>query len=140
MSIIDPHSAAAVVSLVNSTISSVKSVKEMAKQSKDSGLKDQISDVYDAILDLKDKVLALDEENRQLREQLEQQKTVKYDLTFGYYFREDDPVPLCPKCYEDKQGVRHLSQPENVLGGIRRTCLNCTFEKWEQPRKPVQAR
>jgi hypothetical protein len=49
------------------------------------------------------KVYELAEENRSLRELLDQKASIKRDPQFGYWFKEGETEPLCLKCYEGKE-------------------------------------
>jgi len=134
MDSIIPTAIVTTVSAVNAAIASVKNAREMAKQSQDTDLKNLISDAYDAVLDLKDKVLELGEENRSLKERLEQRETVKRDPTFGYYFKEgNDPDPLCPKCYEADGKMMHLDAVTNRAYSEGRLCRTCGQFYTERP-------
>jgi hypothetical protein len=138
---IDPHGAVTVVSLINSALSSVKAAKDLTKQSKDSDLKEQISGIYDAILNMKERVLELDEENRNLREQLEQRAAIKRSGEFGYFYQEGDADPLCPKCWEGSNKIAHLSAMKQRSSGVRRDCIHCATVFWEKEySQPQQQR
>lgn len=129
---IDPHGAATVVSLINSALSSVRTAKDLTKQSKDSDLKEQISGIYDAILSMKERVLELDEENRNLRQQLEQRAAIKRSGEFGYFYQDGDADPLCPKCWEGSNKIAHLSAVRQRSSGLKRDCLQCDTVYWEK--------
>lgn len=132
MSIIDPQSAATAIGLVNSAFSSVKTALDLAKKTTDLNLKQEISKAFDNILELKATVYELAEENRSLREELDQKAKIARNREFGYYFAEGDPDPLCPKCYESNGKLVHLPAPREWNGGIRRICIECRETFWEK--------
>ena len=124
---IDPHSVAAVVGLVNSAFSSVKTASELAKKTSDRDLKSEIGSAFDNVLELKVKVYELAEENRSLREQLAQRDSIKRESKHGFWLKEGETHPLCPRCYEGSEHlVVYLSAAKFSQGfGYRRTCNVC---------------
>jgi len=102
MSIIDPHSAATAIGLVNSAFSSVKTALDLAKKTTDLDLKQEVSNVFDNVLELKATVYELAEENRNLRLRLEQKENISYFPQTGFFFKENESLPLCPKCYQSQ--------------------------------------
>jgi hypothetical protein len=114
-------------------VQSIKTAIELAKTSKDSDLKQTISEVFDGILDLKSKVLDLEEENRKLRITIAEKASIKRSDVFGYYFKEDEISPLCPKCYESDAKLAYLSNAGPWNDGIRRDCRICNETYWEKP-------
>jgi hypothetical protein len=131
--LIDPHTAATALGIANTAIGSVKSALELAKKTKDLELKHEISNVMDNVLDLKAKVLELDEENRNLRQRLEQKEAMKREGKYGYWFKEGETDPLCPKCYESTSKVIYLSRLQSY-GGMtpQRNCKVCGFSNLEK--------
>ncbi|HUZ97674.1 MAG TPA: hypothetical protein VMU57_22445 [Edaphobacter sp.] len=129
----NPHVASTALTLVNSTVQSLKTAIELAKTSKDSDLKQTISEVFNGVLDLKSKVLDLEEENRTLRIAIAEKAAIKRSAVFGYYFKDDENSPLCPKCYESDAKLAYLSNAEPWSGGIRRDCRICNRTYWEKP-------
>jgi len=94
------------------------------------------------VLEMKIKILELDEENRKLKEQLNQKGSIKRESRTGFYFKDeamDDP--LCPKCYEGDGKLIYLPASERWSGGIRRVCRECHSYLWEvQPPEPSTRR
>ena len=129
---IDPHGAATVVSLINSLLGSVKTAKDLATQSKETHLKEQMIGVYDAILNVKDRVLELDEENRNLRQKLEQRAAIKRSGEFGYFYQDGDTDPPCPKRWQGTYKIAHLSATKSWSSGMRRDCIQCNSAFWEK--------
>jgi hypothetical protein len=134
MTLITPHNAAAAVGLANSAFSAVKSAFELAKKATDLELKREITTAFDNVLELKMKVYDLAEENRSLRELLELKGSIKRDPKFGYWFKEGETEPICPKCYEGPStAVRYLSPLVNVPGMIpHRKCNVCDLTYQER--------
>ena len=132
MTPVDARTAATALGLANSAFSSVKTVLELAKKTTDRDLKNEIGLALDNVLELKVKVYELAEENRSLREQLNQKASVTRNSEFGYYFADDDLDPLCPKCYEGSSKLIHLSSSKPWNGGLRRDCHECRQTFWEK--------
>jgi hypothetical protein len=141
ISTMNTHDASTVLTLANATLSGLKSAVELTKQSKDHALKNQISEVLSSFLELQVKVLELDIENRTLKSQLAQKDSIQRKGEFGYFFKDEDPDPLCPKCYEGAGKIIHLSGLKQEHGGVRRTCMECNLSFWEMKyRHPEQPR
>jgi hypothetical protein len=130
---IHPSVASAALSLINSTVQTAKTAVELAKNSKDSSLKESVGEVLNGILDLKIKVLDLEGENRELKLKLSNQEALERKGEFGYWFKNGETDPLCPKCYEGDGKLVYLRKPEPWSGGIRRDCRVCGSTTWEQP-------
>ena len=130
---IDPHTAATAIGLVNSAFSSVKTAFDLAKKTTDLDLKHEVSKAFDNVLELKATVYELAEENRTLREKLNEKASVKRNPEFGYYFADGDSDPLCPKCYEVSGKLIHLPPSRPWNRGVRRDCVECKLVTWEKP-------
>ncbi|WP_036798225.1 hypothetical protein [Photobacterium marinum] len=67
------------------------------------------------------------EEIRQLKQQLEQKITVKYDSETEVYWSEGDDTPYCTKCYERDGKLVHLRFYKNSgWGETPRPHHNCS--------------
>jgi hypothetical protein len=132
MTNIDPHGAATVLGLANSTIAAAKTLVDLAKSSANHELKNQVSDVLSNVLEMKIKILELDEENRSLREKLKQKGNMRRESSTGFYFKEGETDPLCPKCYEGTDKLIYLPASEPWSRGVRRTCRECRSHLWER--------
>jgi hypothetical protein len=134
------HDVPPILNLVNTTLSGLRSAVELADKSKDRALKNQLSEVLSSFLALQVKVLELDIENRTLKSQLAQKDAIERRGEFGYFFKDADPDPLCPKCYEGTGKIIHLSNLKQESGGVRRVCRECNLSFWEtkyqQPARP----
>jgi hypothetical protein len=133
-SMLDPHTAATAVGLVNSAFSSVKTALDLAKKTTDIELKHEVSKALDNVLELKVTVYELAEENCDLHRRLNERSEVKRWGDQGYYVangQENDPY--CPKCYEDKEKLIHLPPAEVCNRGRRRVCRVCSSIYWDVP-------
>jgi hypothetical protein len=84
------------------------------------------------ILDLQQSSFALVEENHDLRvrvRDLEEALRRRESLTFreGYCWREGDPIPFCPKCFEGDGKAVHLQGADEY-----KRCLQCGSQ-WNRP-------
>lgn len=130
---IDSHSAAAAVGLANSALSAVKSAFELGKKTTDLDLKHELNSAVDSVLELKIKVHELADENRELRNLLAQKGKITRTGEHGFWFRDGESDPLCPKCYEDTGKTIYLTPAEPWNGGIRRDCKVCDHMYMEKP-------
>lgn len=101
--------------------------------------------LYGQIVEYQSEVLKLQKRNMELEKKLaaaEARLELKEKMTYRaaapssavmYYWREGDPVPFCPKCWEGNEKVMHLSEAEAWNGGVRRSCLQCGTTYYEQP-------
>jgi len=127
----DPMIPTAVTMLANG-MSFLKNASDLAKTSTDTDLKIAISDAYSALIDLKAKLSEIDDENRELKAKLRQKESVKRTSEFGYYFKDGDSDPLCPKCYERDGKLIHLSEQRSIRSEIWRDCEVCQYSKCER--------
>lgn len=115
-------------------------MREQAKGSKDAALKKNISNIYDNLLDLKAAVLRVEDENNALRGKIEQlekppekrEPELRRVGSVNYYF-DGDKGPCCQVCYDDKEKLIVLTEPEDWSGGVRRQCLLCGEYFYERP-------
>lgn len=133
------HDASGIVSLASSVLSGAKSAADLANLSKDRELKNKLNELLDDILQLKIKANELDEENRELRIQLEKRVSVKRQGEFGYFFKDGDSEPLCPKCLQSSSKEVYLTPLQTFSGGLRRKCLVCNETFWESPARQPRA-
>ena len=112
---------------VNSVMALGKTAVELAKKTKDPELKEKVSEVLNGILDLKGTIISLDEENQNLKVKLAQRGTITRDPRYGYWLKENETEPLCPKCYEGESRVAYLSP---LRSGVRK-CNVCQTPYYE---------
>ena len=129
---IDPHTASTAMGIANSALSAVKSALELGKKTTDLDLKRELNLAVDAVLELKLKVHELAEENQQLKTSLQQRGNITRGV-HGFWFREGETDPLCPKCYEGDGKTIYLTPAENWNGGVRRDCKVCGEMYMEKP-------
>jgi hypothetical protein len=106
-------------------MSTLKNVTELVRKYNDLELMKQIVALQTEVFDLQSEV-------RQLREQLSVREQLRTEPPMNYYYRASDPVPHCPKCYEDGRKLIHLPAAEPWNGGIRRDCRVCHETYWEK--------
>ena len=87
----------------------------------------------DSVLELKAKIIELDEENRNLQRRLELKDKITRSGEFGYWFKEGEEDPLCPKCYEGSGKVIYLTSCKPWGNGTRRDCRECSRTYMEKP-------
>jgi len=134
------HDASGIVSLAGSVLSGAKSAVDLASLSKDRELKIKLSELLDDILQLKIKASELDAENRELRSQLEKRDSVKPLGEFGYFFKDGETEPLCPKCLQSSPSKEvYLTPLQTFSGGLIRRCLVCKETFWERPARQPRA-
>lgn len=130
----DPHSASNALGLINSTVATVKTMVGLAKETTNRELQNEVSTVLGNVLDLKIMVSELAEENKDLKAQLAQKASVKRSGEFGYYFKDEETDPLCPKCWEGSKTIAYLTTQRPLNGVILRDCRQCTTPFWEKTR------
>jgi hypothetical protein len=59
---------------------------------------------------------------------------------YGYFFKEDDPVPFCPKCWEGDGKMVHLPPSDDYFGGRGRICRVCKHHYYENESTPEPKR
>jgi len=99
------------------------------------------------------KILELEDESGDLRRKLRKAETdldeAKAELAKRaamqfrppYYWKDGDETPFCPKCWEgkDRRDV-HLTATIRNFVGVRRDCLHCKENFWEETFKQERAR
>lgn len=126
---------ATTVQLVANVVSTVKAARDLAKETGNHDLKERIGDAYDGLNDLRQRVLDLAEENRQLKAELAKRAGIDGPVPpFGYFFDKRHPdQPLCPKCYQSKDGQISFMGPLHSWSyGERRVCRMCSYIVWER--------
>jgi len=89
-----------------SVLENVKEVADLVKKLGD-------VELYRKIVELEEEVFALSRDNRELKDQvakLEQKLSFSSKLAHRppLYYADDDPVPLCPRCWETENKAIHL--------------------------------
>ena len=137
----DAGIAAYALQMVNTALNTLKQTREAAKAINDSDIKEQISQIYDQFLDLKDVVIKLQEENGILRSQLQEKQTIKRGGDFGYFYKDGENDPGCPKCYQTTGKFIYLDALAKNNGYESRTCRVCQEQYYESsPALPREQR
>ena len=106
-------------------------------------------DLMKKIVDLQTEIFEITQQNVDLKRELVTANGLLQDRenlelreigNCNFYFKEGDPIPFCPKCYEGAQKKIHLSNAEPWNGGIRRDCIVCSESYYEKPMdlRPVR--
>jgi hypothetical protein len=115
-------------------LGTLKEVSELVKKYNDIELMKQIVQLQSQVFELQQTNLRLNEELAQERRQSATESAMEMRGPMNYYFRQGDPVPFCPKCWEDQpRKAIHLPEAEPWSGGIRRDCRVCNETYWEKP-------
>lgn len=114
-------------------LSTVKQISELVKKYNDLELMKQIVTLQTEVFDLQREKLRLETELSNLQRSVQTEKEMEMQAPFGYYYRDGDEVPFCPKCWENDKKQIHLPDSEPWGGGVRRDCRVCDYTYWEQP-------
>jgi hypothetical protein len=108
---------------VSAALGAIKQARELVKSPKPdtTEIKEQLNTAYDSLLDFKEQLMAFQDEKRRLQEEnraLLEKLNVKESISipnppFGYRFKSDEDMPLCPRCYDDSGKVVYLPPTEN---------------------------
>src|SRR5271165_1859134 len=94
-------------------IGTMKNIAELIKKYNDLELMKQIVSLQTEVFDLQTENLAL---KRQLSDRGEGAKMLRQE-PYGYYYRGNDLVPHCPKCWENDKKAITLPAPEDYIVG-----------------------
>jgi hypothetical protein len=114
-------------------LGTLKQVSELVKKYNDMELMKQVVELQSQVFELQQTNLRLNEELAKERRQSATESAMEMRGPMNYYFRQGDPVPFCPKCWEGEKKQIHLPEPEPWSGGIRRDCRVCGDTYWEKP-------
>jgi hypothetical protein len=98
-------------------VSTLKGIAEIVKKYNDLELMKQIVSLQTEVFDLQT-------ENLELKKNLADKIEMRHG-PHGYFYREGDKVPHCPKCWEGDRKVVHLPEPKASAVGNGRSCLVC---------------
>ncbi len=106
----------------------LESITELVKKSATLDLQEKIVSLREYIISLKDENINLKEENQALKQDL----SMIDDFSFrsGLYWRNDDSVPFCQKCFDGSKKAIRL-QKWGSRGGWK--CFEC--EKYYDPHQ-----
>ena len=104
-------------------IATIKNISELIKKYNDLDLMKQIVDLQQEVFDLK-------MENLQLKEQIaklsSKEKMVRRE-PHGYYYKDGEDVPHCPKCWEGEGRAVTLPKSDKHGMYIGRRCRVCNY-------------
>lgn len=135
----DPISVASfALSLTTKATEALNALRERAQRSKDSDIKGQVSELYDIVLQLKESISRLSDENKGLKQKLENEHMARVAIPkirqvgdTNYYFQGNEG-PYCQPCYDTKAKLVALPPSEPWNGGIRRECPVCHEYSYEK--------
>src|SRR5579864_3565403 len=116
-------------------ISTLKEISQLVKKYNDLELMGKIVNLQTEVFGLSQENLELKRKLETSREKAEQREKLQLRRVgeCNYYFMDGDEVPFCPKCYEDKGKLAHLTNSEPWDGGVRRDCRICNEAFYEVP-------
>ena len=114
-------------------LNTLKDISALVKKYNDLELMRRIVDLQQEVFDLQQTNLDLQKQIAALRESRQAEGSMIPRPPFNYYYRDGDPVPFCPKCWENDKKPIHLPESEPWSGGIRRDCRVCNETYWEKP-------
>ena len=97
-------------------------ILKLVNKGANADLYEKLGKFIDRANDLQARVDQLNDTNKELTERL-RIKSSLYQIS-GVLFIQDDPYPLCSKCYEVTKLLVHVTLPANRDFGIPR-CPNC---------------
>jgi len=107
-------------------ISTIKNISELIKKYNDLELMKQI-------IALQTEVFELQTENLALKKQAVEREKMHRKEPHGYYYKDGDEVPHCPKCWERDGKAISLPAAEDYMSGRARICRVCQFQYGEGP-------
>lgn len=108
-------------------IGTIKNISELIKKYNDLELMKQIVALQIEVFDLQT-------ENLALKKQVTEREKMQRNEPHGYYYKEGDEVPHCPKCWEGDGKAISLPAPvPSVDYGSGRRCRVCAFWYTEGP-------
>lgn len=107
-------------------IGTLKSISEIVKKYNDLDLMKQI-------IDLQTEVFELQQENLALKKERTERLEMRMRGPHGYYFKDGDDVPFCPKCWEGDGKAIHLPADKDYQYFLGRICRVCKHSYHEGP-------
>ncbi len=98
---------------------------------------EKIMELRVAALDVEAENLNLKTRIAELESELHQRKSLKHDRSL--YWLESDPVPLCPRCWENTQKLIHLYHPGQrfvTANSESWQCHSCHHDFWAEKGDP----
>jgi hypothetical protein len=114
-------------------LNTIKDISALVKKYNDLELMKQIVDLRNEVFELQQENLRLQREVSEVMRLNEIANSLVLRPPLNYYYRDGDPIPYCPTCWEKDNKPIHLPNPEPWNGGIRRDCRVCKQTYWEEP-------
>src|SRR5258706_16411285 len=111
-------------------ISTIKNISELIKKYNDLELMKQIVALQTEVFDLQMENLALKKQIAGLSEREKMNRREPH----GYYYKDGDEVPHCPRCWENDGKAITLPAPADYAIGRGRICRVCKHQYTEGPR------
>lgn len=133
----DPISVASfALSLIKTAGEQLNKLRERAQATKDLEIKEHVGNLYDTMNSLKEAFSRLGDENRELKQKLEEQqhppeKPERKQVGEAVYYFFGDEGPFCQPCYDDKTKRVALTAQQRDEGGTFRRCLVCNHTFYE---------
>ena len=108
---------------------------DVAVKTKTSDLLSSLIDVQSSMLDLQCKLSDILQEKEELRSEVARLKSsaaAQDTLRFRdkMYWKEGDPTPFCPTCWENERKQIHLTGPHRRDEGTQYWCTVCENDVW----------
>ncbi len=113
-------------------IGTIRNISELIKKYNDLELMKQIVALQTEVFDLQMENLALKKQIGGLSER----EKMKRREPHGYYYKDGEEVPHCPRCWENDGKAITLPAPENYVIGPGRICRVCKHQYTEGPTPP----
>ena len=97
-----------------SAIGTIKEIGEIVQKYNDLELMKKIIALQNEVFELNQNNLNLKQELAALKGTIQQREELKLKQVgqCHYYFKENDEIPFCPKCFEGSQKLIHLPNAE----------------------------
>ena len=105
-------------------LADVKEVADLIKKVGDMELYRKMIELQAEVIQLADRNSHLSQEVAELKAKVELRATMKFHDHF--YWREGDPDPYCPRCFDVDRKAVHVIGPR--AGSLPWTCPQCKFE------------
>lgn len=129
-------STAAAVGIIDKAVGIAKKLADDSGELDKATLKLELVNLMNELASVKMEVITTqallfdaEQKNRQLQEQLKDNESLRFHE--GYYWRDGDKVPFCPKCFEANKIKIHLHfSPGNDFYSASWYCDNCKLTRY----------
>lgn len=112
-----------------------KDIMSLVKKYNDQELLEKIVDLQGQVMEMSQQNLELYQENVDLKKRLTDQDEMEF--RFPFYYKGDDPNPLCALCWEQDGKQIHLHVTYSMIGrnSPKKKRLRCQIHKhaWTHP-------